>query len=95
MLLQSSQLVLDTVHQLLVTTLKQLETELFMNIEVALRFFYMMGEVLPDKVIVIFLCCMLSCLCSQGCHFSGPASSSSPCYLMMNAVSDTYILQYD
>ena len=66
MLLQSSQLVLDTVHQLLVTTLKQLETELFMNIEVALRFFYMMGEVLPDKVIIIFLCC-----CSHGLLFPG------------------------
>lgn len=66
----SSELVLDTVHQLLMTTLNQLDNEAFMNVEVALRFFYMMGEVLPDK----------------GCHFSGPASSSSPWYLMMNAV---------
>ena len=48
--LQSSELVLGTVHQLLVTTLNQLDSEPFMNIEVSLRFFYMMGEVLPDKV---------------------------------------------
>ena len=43
---------LDTVHQLLVTTLNQLDNEAFMNVEVALRFFYMMGEVLPDKVAI-------------------------------------------
>ena len=49
-LLQSSELVLDTIHQLLVATLNQLDNEPFMNVEVALRFFYMMGEVLPDKV---------------------------------------------
>ena len=37
------------------TTLNQLDTEPFMNIEVALRFFYMMGEVMPDKVMISFL----------------------------------------
>ena len=52
--LQSSELVLGTVHQLLVTTMNQLDSEPFMNIEVSLRFFYMMGEVLPDKVVY---CC--------------------------------------
>ena len=49
---------LDTVHQLLVTTLNQLDSEPFMNVEVALRFFYMMGEVLPDKVMIP---CVSSC----------------------------------
>ena len=56
---------LDTVHQLLVTTLNQLDNEPFMNVEVALRFFYMMGEVLPDKVTIS---CIGLCANNNSCY---------------------------
>ena len=47
---QHPDLVMETIQQLLVSTLGRLDTEPFMNVEVSLRFFFMMGEVLPDKV---------------------------------------------
>jgi len=47
---QHPNLVMETIQQLLVSTLGRLDTEPFMNVEVSLRFFFMMGEVLPDKV---------------------------------------------
>ena len=56
---------LDTVHQLLMTTLNQLDNEAFMNVEVALRFFYMMGEVLPDKVMTS---CIGLCANNNSCY---------------------------
>ncbi|XP_065889699.1 exportin-T-like isoform X2 [Dysidea avara] len=71
-------LVLETIQQLLVSTLSQLDTESFMNIEVSLRYFYMMGEVLPDK----------------GSHFSGPAVSNSPWYIMMNSIITSRLSYY-
>lgn len=49
-LIQDSLLVLHTSQQLLSSTLTNLTSEPFMNVEVVLRLFYMLGEVIKEKV---------------------------------------------
>lgn len=43
-------MVLQTSQALLSSTMANLQSEPFMNVEVALRVFYMLGEVITDKV---------------------------------------------
>ena len=49
-ILQDSHLVLQTTQSLLSSVLINLSSETFMTVEVALRVFYMLGEVVTDKV---------------------------------------------
>lgn len=63
-LLQDPDLVLLTCQSLLNTVLSSWEKEPFMNVEVVLRVYYMLGEVITDKVqflcasFIVFLHCM-------------------------------------
>lgn len=54
-LLQDPDLVLHTCQGVLTSVLSNLEQEPFMNVEVVLRVFYMLGEVITDKVCMQFL----------------------------------------
>ena len=48
--MQDPPLVLQTAQSLLASVFANLPSEPFMNVEVALRVFYMLGEVITDKV---------------------------------------------
>ena len=47
---QDPRLMIQTSQSLLTSTLAGLSSEPFMNVEVALRVFYLLGEVISDKV---------------------------------------------
>jgi exportin-T len=72
-------LVLHTSEYLLLSILANLQTESFVNIEVALRIFYMLGEVIHDKA----------------GHFTGADSTKSPWYRMMTAILQSGISEHE
>ena len=59
--LQDPGLVLQTCQGVLNVVLANLEHEPFMNVEVALRVFYMLGEVITDKVTSLIYTSLDSC----------------------------------
>lgn len=66
---------MQTCQGLVTTVLSNLEQEPFMNVEVVLRVFYMLGEVVTDKVCVHqFITCIIYQEIFAGATFHGVAS---------------------
>ncbi|GAA6083948.1 exportin-T isoform X2, partial [Tachysurus ichikawai] len=67
----SPELLLESVHRIFTSTMQSWQTARFMEVEVAIRLFFMLGEALPA---------------SHGAHFSGDVAKASTLQDMMRTV---------
>ncbi|KAK3558222.1 hypothetical protein QTP86_013981 [Hemibagrus guttatus] len=75
----SPELLLESVHRVFTSTMQSWQTARFMEVEVAIRLFYMLGEALPA---------------SHGAHFSGDATKSSTLQDMMRTLLSSGVSAY-
>ncbi|XP_059366536.1 exportin-T-like [Carassius carassius] len=75
----SPELLLDAVHRVFNTTMQNWQTVPFMEVEVAIRLLYMLGEALPA---------------SHGAHFSGDVTKTSTLQSMMRTLISSGVSEY-
>uniref|UniRef100_A0A3B4DM72 Exportin-T n=1 Tax=Pygocentrus nattereri TaxID=42514 RepID=A0A3B4DM72_PYGNA len=75
----SPELLLESVRRVFTSTMQNWQTARFMEVEVAIRLFYMMGEALPA---------------SHGAHFTGDATKSSALQDMMRTLISSGVSEY-
>ncbi|XP_052410678.1 exportin-T [Carassius gibelio] len=75
----SPELLLDAVHRVFNATMQNWQTVPFMEVEVAIRLLYMLGEALPA---------------SHGAHFSGDATKTSTLQSMMRTLISCGVSEY-
>ncbi|MCJ8736224.1 hypothetical protein PDJAM_G00256470 [Pangasius djambal] len=75
----SPELLLESVHRVFTSTMQSWQTARFMEVEVAIRLFYMLGEALPA---------------SHGAHFSGDAAKASTLQDMMRTLLSSGVSEY-
>ncbi|TSK13525.1 Exportin-T [Bagarius yarrelli] len=75
----SPELLLESVHRVFTSTMQSWQTARFMEVEVAIRLFYMLGEALPA---------------SHGAHFSGDATKTSTLQDMMRTLLSSGVSEY-
>lgn len=75
----SPELLLESVHRVFNSTMQNWRTVPFMEVEVAIRLLYMMGEALPA---------------SHGAHFSGDAAKASTLQAMMRTLISCGVSEY-
>ncbi|XP_036432508.1 exportin-T [Colossoma macropomum] len=75
----SPELLLESVRRVFTSTMQNWQTARFMEVEVAIRLFYMMGEALPA---------------SHGAHFTGDATKASTLQDMMRTLISSGVSEY-
>uniref|UniRef100_A0A8B9JVX3 Exportin-T n=1 Tax=Astyanax mexicanus TaxID=7994 RepID=A0A8B9JVX3_ASTMX len=75
----SPELLLESVRRVFTTTMQNWQTTRFMEVEVAIRLFYMLGEALPA---------------SHGAHFTGDATKASTLQDMMRTLISSGVSEY-
>ncbi|XP_051546507.1 exportin-T isoform X1 [Myxocyprinus asiaticus] len=75
----SPELLLESVHRVFNSTMQNWQTVQFMEVEVAIRLLYMLGEALPA---------------SHGAHFSGDATKASTLQAMMRTLISCGVSEY-
>ncbi|XP_046715530.1 exportin-T isoform X1 [Silurus meridionalis] len=75
----SPELLLESVHRVFTSTMQSWQSSRFMEVEVAIRLFYMLGEALPA---------------SHGAHFSGDATKASTLQDMMRTLISSGVSEY-
>ncbi|KAI4901717.1 hypothetical protein NFI96_000204 [Prochilodus magdalenae] len=75
----SPELLLESVRRIFTSTMQNWQTTRFMEVEVAIRLFYMLGEALPA---------------SHGAHFTGDATKASTLQDMMRTLISSGVSEY-